>query len=115
MHKLLTAWLEKKGIKTPEDLDNTPMPDGSPTERQIFEEYKSILAKPEISLADVKDFCARQLMIIDTKWASFDKKNEEKAELIPYYTVYKLILSVIDAPITDRKSLEQQLEQLTNK
>jgi hypothetical protein len=111
MHKLLTKWLEQRGISSPEELDNTPMPDGSPTERQVFEEYRGALSKKELTIADLKLFCQGQIAVIENKWSTPEYLH--KAELIPYHTVYKAIINTIAGDQSARESMERQLEQLT--
>lgn len=113
MHSLLTKWLANKGIKNPEELDNSPMPDGSPTERETFEQYRSILAKDELTIEDIKEFCSLQVGLIEGKWSDLTIENAKKAELIPYHTVYKTILNAIGSSKIIREALEKQLEQLT--
>lgn len=113
MHALLNKFLDKAGVKSPEELDNTPMPDGSPTERETFEEYRSALSKKELTLSDFKDYCLRQVKIIENKWADYDIDNAKKSELIPYHTVYKTMVAIIDSPSGNREALINQLEQIT--
>lgn len=111
MHKLLTKWLQQRGINSPEDLDNTPMPDGSPTERQVFEEYRKALVKDELTVADIRSFCESQISNIENKWA--DIEFNKKVELIPYHTVYKALINTIDGDKSVREAMERQLESLT--
>lgn len=113
MHKLLTKWLGKRGISSPEELDNTPMPDGSPTERETFEEMRLILNKKELKVDDIKEFCSTQLKVIENKWANYDVKNAKKAELIPYHNVYRTLIAVIEGPDRVREQLEEELTKLT--
>jgi hypothetical protein len=111
MDNLLTRWLEKNKVSTPEELDNTPMPDGSPTEREVFEEWRKALSKKEFTLADLKEYIQGQIGVIETKWADYEYKDKE--QLIPYHTVYRTLLGVIDSPQTNRAALEEQLNKLT--
>lgn len=113
MHALLTKWLQKKGIGGPEDLSNQPLPDGTPSEKEIFERYSRILSKEELTISDVKEFCQAQLGQIEAKWKDLTIENTKKAELIPYFTVYRSLLSAIDSPKHIREAIEKQLEQLT--
>jgi hypothetical protein len=39
-------------------------------------------------------------------------ENAKKAELIPFHTCYKLLLSAISSPKSAREAVEQQLNQL---
>ena len=110
---LLEKFLNKRGVKDPEELDNTPMPDGSLTERQTFDNWRAILSKDELTLEDIKHFCERQIAVIEGKWADLNIEQARKAEMIPIHTVYKALLLAIDSPRSAREALEQQLEQLT--
>ena len=112
MHPLIEKLLFRKGIADLKDLDDTPMPDGSPTEKQKFEEWNATLSKEELTVDDIKDFCRAQIAMIDGKWADLNTTNEKKAELIPYHTVYRLFLLAIDSPRSARENLEKQLNQL---
>jgi len=113
MHKLLQKWLDQRGIEKVDDLDNTPMPDGSATERDTFNEYRQALMKKELTLKDFSDYCKRQVGIIESRWSDYTLDNARKAELIPYHTVYKTMVAIIDSPIANREALIDTLEQLT--
>jgi hypothetical protein len=102
--------LKDKGIDKIEDLDNTPMPDGSPSERETFLQYKKVLSRKELTITDFKEFCESQVGIIEGKWANYEYEAKEK--LIPYHTVYKTLLAVIASPAKSRESLEKQLNKL---
>lgn len=112
MHKLLHKFLHKKGIASPDELDNKPLPDGSPSERETFENWRRILSKEKIEISDVRAFCDYQINRIETKWADYETEQAKKAELIPYHTVYKALIKVIDSPISERSQLEEQLNNL---
>ena len=109
---LLDKFLKKCGVKSPADLDNTPNTDGSPTEREIYEKYKGILSKKELTLEDLKLYIQGQISIIEGKWMDLNLAQEKKAELIPYHTVYKVIESILVSPQVARKQLVNQLNQL---
>lgn len=85
MHSLLSKWLEKRGLKDTSELDNTPMPDGSPTERQIFESYKAMLSNEPVTLETFKEFIASQIGVIEGKWQDLNLDQSKKAQLIPYH------------------------------
>lgn len=112
MHGLLAKLLKKRGIKSFSELDDSPMPDNSPTEKQKWDEWEKILSKEELTLEDVKQFCRSQIDVIEGKWKDLNTDQSKKAEFIPYHTVYKTLLQAIDSPRSSRESLEQQLNQL---
>lgn len=103
---ILQDLFKKRGIESAEKL--------SLEERATFENYQRILSKRELSIADLREFCAFQINSIETKWRDFSTTAEKKAELIPYHTVYKTLLQAIDAPEAERVALEQVLLQQLN-
>ena len=110
---ILDIFLKKKGVKGPEELDNTPNTDGSPTEKQDYERIKAILSKEDLNTEDIKKFCQSQISIIEAKWSDFNLSQERKSEMIPYHTVYSIIIKAINAPQAEREQLENHLNQLT--
>ena len=104
MHSLLNKLFVKKGIKDAREL--------SKEEKVTFETWNGILSKEELTLEDVKEFCRSQLSVIESKWQDLNTEQNKKAEMIPYYTVYKTLLNAIDSPKVAREALEQQLENL---
>ena len=111
---ILDKFLQKRGLSSPKDLDNTPTSDGSPTELQTFEKWKGILSKETLTLEDIKIFLQSQIGIIEAKWRDLNLEQSKKAELIPYHTVYKTLLQAIDAPLSERQALEAVLMQQVN-
>lgn len=106
MNILLTKYLEKLGIKNPNELKTE--------ERVIFDNWQTILSKETLALEDIKQFCQTQVSIIESKWSDYNLEQVKKAELIPYHTVYKTLLVTIDSPKAVRVALENQLNQLIN-
>jgi len=104
MHNLIEKLLFKRGIKDLKELDTE--------EKQTFENWQTILSKEELTLEDVKQFCASQVDIIENKWKDYNTDNAKKAELIPYHTCYKTLLLAIDSPRSARENLENQLLQM---
>jgi hypothetical protein len=80
-------------------------------ERATFENYVKILGKRELTVADIKEFCAFQLNKIETIWSDMKVDRAHKAELIAQHTVYKTLLKAVDAPELERVALEQVLQQ----
>ena len=111
---ILDKFLQKRGLSSPKDLDNTPTSDGSPTELQTFEKWKGILSKETLTLEDIKIFLQSQIGIIEAKWRDLNLEQSKKAELIPYHTVYKTLEQAISAPQVERERLEEFINQLIN-
>lgn len=105
MHYLLENLLGKRGVK---DTELTP------EERDWFSNQERILSKEELTTEDIKIFCERQIQVIEGKWSDLTTDRNKKAELIPYHTVYKLLLGAIDSPKSAREAVEIQLNQLIN-
>ena len=106
MHMLLSKLLQKRGIKNVSDLPSSPLPDGSPSERQTFENWNRILSqKSEITVENIAQFCEYQIMQIEAQW----RQDQTKGHLIAQHTVYKAILEAMKAPQKERESLEKYL------
>jgi hypothetical protein len=103
---ILTKLLKRKGIEKIEDL--------SADERVVFDNYKATLAKEQLTIEDFKRFLETQITIIEGKWKNYDLENAKKAELIPYHTVYKTLLQAIEAPLVEKRALEEVLLQQIN-
>ena len=103
MHNILTRILNKRGV-TVETLDKE--------EKAQFDTWQEILSKDQLTTEDIKNFCQTQVDIIKSKWQDLNTENVKKAELIPYFTVYNLLLNVLDSPKEARNALEKNLQQL---
>ena len=103
MLDILNKLLQKRGVKY-EELDKE--------EKKQFEDWKLVLTKDELTTQDIKDFCQSQVDTINGKWQDLNLDQAKKAELIPYFTVYNLLLKVIDSPKEARSALEKNLQQL---
>ena len=99
---ILQDIFKKRGIKDITELDKE--------EQETFGKYEAILSKPDLTLEDVKKFVENQIGIIETKWKDYDRKNKE--DLIPYHTVYRALLDVINSNQVERVQLETYLKNL---
>lgn len=106
MHSLLSRLLQKRGIKNFQELTTE--------EQATFEQWQAVLSKEELTIGDIKQFCELQIGTIEAKWKDMALENVKKAELIPYHTVFKLILSALDAPKAVREQVERQIQSLIN-
>lgn len=106
MHNLLTRLFQKRGISKFDDLDEA--------EKKTYEDWQAVLSKDELTLSDVKSFCQHQISTIEGMWKDYNTTQVKKAELIPYHTVYKTLLTAIDSPKVAREALEKNLQQILN-
>lgn len=104
MRGILAKFLEKRGIKSEEELDND--------EKETLRLYESILSKKELTIQDIRHFLKMQVGLIEMKWRDHDKSSSQKAELIPYHTCYKALLDILDAPQAEREHLENHLNKI---
>lgn len=110
---ILDKFLKARGLKSPDELDNTPNSDGSPTEKQTFEKWRKVLSQGEVlTVEQIKEFCQSQVAIIEMKWKDMTVDNIKKAEMIPYHTIYKTLEQAMSAPKAEREQLEATLNQL---
>lgn len=101
---ILEKLLAKRGIKDVQELD--------PEEKKQYVQWEAVLSKETLTVPDIQKFCQSQVSMIETKWADINMDQSKKAELIPYHTVYKMLLAAIDSPKAVREALEVQLTQL---
>lgn len=106
LHSLIQKLLHKRGINSYDELDVE--------EKQTFDTWQAVLSKEQLTTEDIKQFCQSQVSVIEGKWKDLSLENAKKAELIPYHSVYKSLLTAIDAPKAAREAIEQQLLQLVN-
>lgn len=100
---ILTKYLEKIGVKGQEDL--------SKEEQDVFERYKRILSGETITVDTIKEFCQSQVKIIESQCdGKTPLSNLQQASL----HIYLNILKAIDAPQSERESLERHLIQIIN-
>lgn len=104
MHKLLQKLFKKRGITDVNDL--------SEEEKGQFDDWQKILSKEELDISDIKKFCQGQVDLIEAKWTDYSLNNSKKAEMIPYHTVYRTLLTAIGSPQVVREQLERQLNKL---
>jgi hypothetical protein len=102
---ILSKFLQKRGIKSADELNDD--------EKTTFNQREKILSEGEVTVDAIRRFCQQQIDIIETKWKDLEYQNKEK--LIPYHTVYKLILGSIDGPKSERENLERYLNLLIEK
>ncbi len=101
MNGILAKLLNKRGIGSVDKL--------SQEEKQTFEMYDRVLSRKELTLSDLKEFIGARINEIEMVWRDKNKSAEQKAELIPYHTVYKIIAQAINAPEAEREALERIL------
>jgi hypothetical protein len=98
---ILTKLLDKRGVKE-KDLN--------PAEKIQFDTWRRTLSESDITVTSIKEFCLRMVDVIEQKWRDFEYKEKEK--LLPYHTVYKALLGIIDGPQVEKEQLEKYLNQL---
>lgn len=106
MHKLLYELLRKRKIETIDDL--------STEERKDFENYQHILDGQNITVEKIKEFCERQVKIIEDVYASGDRTDKQDMFSRASLHVYLNLLKAIEAPEAERKNIEQYLTNLIN-
>ena len=105
MHILLSRLLEKRKIKSVEEL--------SADERTWVEEKQRILSQPdEITLESFGKFCQSQIDSIASQWKNLDNTTQKNERLITLFTVYSTLLKVVTSNKQERELLEDHLQQL---
>lgn len=104
MHNLLSKLLRKRGIERLEELIDE--------EKSVYNAWDRTLSQDDMSVDKIKEFCNRMIGVIEAKWMDLEIDKEKKHDLMPYYTVYKALLGVIDGAKTEKERLERYLTQL---
>lgn len=104
LHNLLSNLLKVRKIRDVTELTEE--------ERTTFANYERILNKTKVTIDDFENFLKTQIATIEMKWQDLSMPATAKAELLPYHTVYNVLLKVIGAPDTERKNLEDYLTQI---
>ena len=104
MNNLLQKWLQKLKIENVNELN--------PEEKETFDRWNLVLSEKEITVEGIKEFCERQLRIIEEQLKNVDNISQKNERLIIYFNIYKALLDLIKSPQAERSSLERNLEQL---
>lgn len=113
MHPLLAKLLQKRNVKSIDELSSEPMPDGSPTDRQTFEQWQRILSeKEEITVEKVREFCERQIHNIQGQMKNLDNSPQKNERLILLLNVYTTMRDVLQSSQAERENLERYLQAL---
>ena len=99
---LLSRLLQKRGITKEEDL--------SLEEKKVFDSYKRVLTGEEMTVPVIKQFCQNQIKLIENKFAG--PPSDHDLYLKASLHVYLNLLKTIEAPESERESLERYLVQL---
>ena len=99
---ILTKLLQKAGIEKEEQL--------TPEEKIVFDKYKKILSGETVTVQSIKDFCKYQVGLIEAKIS--DGVNRPTDIQVASLHVYLNLLKAIEAPETERESLERHLTQI---
>lgn len=99
LDKLLGKW----GVKSPDQL--------KPAERETWRKWSEILAKPDVTIPDLKSFLSTELNRANHELHDF--ANDEKKEIFykAYATFAENMLTAIGAPQREREQLRTFLRQ----
>lgn len=100
---LVNRILEKRGIKDTKDL--------SPEEQATYDKWRLVLTGATVTPETMKEFCKAQVTIIEGKCDGVTPLTILQQACIHVYTN---ILKAIEAPESERESLERYLTQIVN-
>jgi len=98
---LLSKLLAKYNVKSEEEL--------SPEEQATYKRYKIILAKGDVTVDAIKEFCDQQIDIIHS---CFDGRTPLSPVQQASLHVYLNIKKAIDGPRAEREAVERYLQQI---
>ncbi len=106
MHSLLVRLLDKRGLKSKDELDAD--------ERKDFDQWSLVLSREEMTIEDVKNFLTQQIELIEMKWRDHEVDTQKKNDLLPYHTAYKALYGAINGPARERSAMEVNLLNIIN-
>lgn len=96
---LLDKFLDKKGIKSIEDL--------TPEERATYDGFKTTLTGKTVTIKNLEDFCRSQIRIMEGRFAGPPTPHDVYLKACLH--VYLTLLKAIEAPKVERDNLERYL------
>lgn len=104
MNEILKRLFERRGIKNLEEL--------SEDEKRDYDRWQRILSEGEVSVESIRKFCYNQVVLIEGKFKEMDVDEKVTQRRVLLHSVYKSILSAIEAPRQEREQLEKYLNSL---
>ena len=113
MHNAIASLLEKRGIKSTDEL--------KPHERAKYEIWMRIFEK-DIKVDDIKKFIQAEITRLENEWLDSEDKNpftyffewKRNIEVKGRIRNYKALLAFIDEPERNKLKLEKYLKKLIN-
>lgn len=100
--------LKKREVESVADLNA----DERQTVTAWENDWKAILAKPDITIDDMRLFCDNQVKIIEWQWRDLNNPDKKNERLILLHTVWSLLRNFLNSKEDSRVALEKYLEQL---
>jgi len=100
---MLNYLLEKLGIKSPDDL--------RPEELKTYQAWAYVLAKPEVSIDDLKKLLPKELERANAELRKFENSAKKDAFYKAYTELCEHITKIIIAPAKERETLKAFLKQ----
>ena len=104
MNHLTAQLLAKRGIDSLDKL--------SAEEKETFERWEGVLSQGDMSVDKIKLFCENQKRLIEAQWQDIHSSPQTNERLIVFHVVYSKLVEAINAPLSERASLEKYLQQL---
>lgn len=98
---ILEQFLQKRGVDNVEDL--------SDTDKGVLKQYQNVFKKADTSVADIQKFCQQQIESIETRLDDVDNSPQKQDRLVILLSVYRKIISLIEAPKKEKERLEAYL------
>lgn len=81
-------------------------------EKSTFDEWqKSLIAEP-ITIENLTGFIKSQKEKTENKLADPSIPKEQRFELLPYLTIYKALLGLIESPQAEKEAKEEYIKEL---
>ena len=106
MHSLIERLLNKRGIKSIDDL--------KAKEREVYQAWMQVLTKPDTTIDDIKRVLPIETERVNAELRKYDNTERKELYLKAYANLLTFFTTLITSPEKQRNELKAQIEQQLN-
>lgn len=106
MHQAIEKLLQKRGIKSIEELTSE--------EKMQFDEWQKVLTKEKVTIPSLAVFLNVQKSIIETQFGDIANSLEKNSRLVLQHAIYSKLIRFIDSEKIEKEALEKYLTDLVD-
>lgn len=106
MHQAIEKLLQKRGIKSVEEL--------SPEEKAQFDSWQKTLTTEKVTLPSLATFLNVQKSIIETQFGDINNTDQKNSRLTLQHAIYSKLIRYLESEKVEREALEKYLVELVD-